>query len=70
VIADTFLFGNPVHGYPTIVVSIMLFSGVQLLSLGVVGEYLARVFEEVKQRPPFVVADVVDYSELPLRRAS
>jgi len=70
VAADTFLFGNPVHGYPTIVVSIMLFSGVQLLSLGVVGEYLARVFEEVKQRPPFVVADVVDYSELPLRRAS
>jgi hypothetical protein len=48
----------------------MLFSGVQLLSLGVVGEYLARVFEEVKQRPPFVVAEVVDYSELPLRRAS
>jgi glycosyltransferase involved in cell wall biosynthesis len=70
VVADTFLFGNPVHGYPTIVVSIMLFSGVQLLSLGVVGEYLARVFEEVKQRPPFVVAAVVDHSELPLRRAS
>jgi len=70
VLANTFLFGNAVRGYPTIVVSIMFFSGVQLLSLGVVGEYLARVFEEVKQRPPFVVADIVDFSELPLRRAS
>lgn len=70
VLAQTFLFGNSVPGYPTLVVSIMFFSGVQLLSLGIVGEYLARVFEEVKQRPPFVVADVVDFSELPLRRAS
>jgi glycosyltransferase involved in cell wall biosynthesis len=70
VVLETFLFGVPVPGYPTIVVSIMFFSGAQLLSLGVVGEYLARVFEEVKQRPGFVVADAADFSELPLRRAS
>ncbi len=70
VVLETFLFGVDVPGYPTIVVSIMFFSGAQLLSLGVVGEYLARVFEEVKQRPGFVVSDVADFSELPLRRAS
>lgn len=69
VVLETFLFGVPVPGYPTIVVSIMFFSGAQLLSLGVVGEYLARVFEEVKQRPGFLVADAADFSELPLRPA-
>jgi hypothetical protein len=70
VVLETFLFGATVPGYPTLVVSIMFFSGVQLLSLGVVGEYLARVFEEVKQRPAFVVSDAADFSELPLRHAS
>jgi hypothetical protein len=70
VVLETFFFGVAPPGYPTIVVSIMFFSGAQLLSLGVVGEYLARVFEEVKQRPGFVVADAADFSELPLRRAS
>jgi hypothetical protein len=42
----------------------MFFSGVQLLSLGVIGAYLGRVFEEVKRRPNFVVADSVDRSRL------
>ncbi len=70
VLVETFLFGADVPGYPTIVVSIMFFSGAQLLSIGVLGEYLARVFEEVKQRPGFVVADAADFSDLPLRRAA
>lgn len=69
VVLETFLFGVNVPGYPTIVVSIMVFSGAQLLSLGVVGEYLARVFEEVKQRPGFLIGDAADFSELPDRRA-
>jgi glycosyltransferase involved in cell wall biosynthesis len=65
VVIETLLLGNSVRGYPTIVVSIMLFSGVQLLSLGVVGEYLARVYEEVKRRPLYLVGDAVDFSGLP-----
>jgi glycosyltransferase involved in cell wall biosynthesis len=64
VILEERWYGIPVPGYPTIVVSIMLFSGVQLLSLGVIGAYLGRVFEEVKRRPNFVVADSVDRSQL------
>jgi hypothetical protein len=56
-----------VPGYPTIVVSIMFFSGVQLLSLGIIGEYLGRVFEEVKRRPNFLVADETDRGRLPPR---
>ncbi len=67
VIVETLVFGAAVPGYPTIVVSIMFFSGVQLLSLGVLGEYLGRVFEEVKQRPNFLIAEDVDFSELPAR---
>ncbi len=60
VVVEELVIGTRVPGYPTIVVSIMFFSGVQLLSLGVIGEYLGRVFEEVKRRPNFVVADDVD----------
>jgi glycosyltransferase involved in cell wall biosynthesis len=53
------LFGVDVPGWPTVVVSIMFFSGVQLLFIGILGEYLARVYEEVKGRPPYIVAEVV-----------
>jgi glycosyltransferase involved in cell wall biosynthesis len=53
--ADYMLNGHGVSGWTTIVVSLMLLSGIQLISLGVVGEYVGRVFAEVKQRPLFVV---------------
>lgn len=47
--------GADVSGWTTIVVGLMLFSGIQLVSLGIVGEYIGRVFEEVKGRPLFIV---------------
>jgi len=47
--------GHVVSGWTTIVVSLMLFSGLQLMSLGVLGEYIGRVFEEVKHRPLYIV---------------
>jgi glycosyltransferase involved in cell wall biosynthesis len=50
-----FLYGHDVSGWTTIVVGLMLFSGIQLISLGVVGEYIGRVFEEVKARPLYIV---------------
>ena len=56
-IVDHWIFGNPVSGWTTIVVGMALLSGVQLISLGVVGEYLARVFDEVKGRPLYVVRE-------------
>lgn len=49
------LYGHAVSGWTTIVVGMMLFSGIQLLSLGVVGEYIARIFAEVKGRPLFLI---------------
>lgn len=49
------LYGHEVGGWTTIVVALMLFSGIQLVSVGIVGEYVARIFEEAKQRPLFIV---------------
>jgi glycosyltransferase involved in cell wall biosynthesis len=58
--ARTMLFGVDTPGFPTLVVSIAFFSGVQLISLGVLGEYVARIFNEVKGRPLYLVAERVE----------
>ncbi|MNV59390.1 hypothetical protein D3C71_1518090 [compost metagenome] len=47
--------GHDVSGWTTIVVGLMGFSGIQLLSLGVVGEYVGHIAEEVKARPVYIV---------------
>jgi dolichol-phosphate mannosyltransferase len=47
----------PVQGFTTIVISVLFLGGIQLLSLGIIGEYLGRVYDEVKRRPPWVIAD-------------
>jgi glycosyltransferase involved in cell wall biosynthesis len=57
IMVKTLLFGADVPGFPTLVVSVMFFAGVQLISLGVLGEYLGRMYEEVKGRPLFLVAE-------------
>ena len=52
------IYGNPVPGWPTVVVSMMFFSGVQLLSIGILGEYIGRIFDEVKRRPLYLLREV------------
>jgi glycosyltransferase involved in cell wall biosynthesis len=52
---DYLVEGNAVSGWTTIVVTLLFFFGVQMIFLGVMGEYLARIFEEVKGRPLFLV---------------
>jgi glycosyltransferase involved in cell wall biosynthesis len=59
VVLEKLLFDTVVPGWPTIVASIMFFSGVQLLFIGVLGEYLARVFDEVKARPNYIIARIM-----------
>jgi len=58
------LDNDPVPGWATIVVGLMFFSGVQLISIGVLGEYMGRVYEEVKQRPRYIVSEYSDNSSL------
>jgi glycosyltransferase involved in cell wall biosynthesis len=55
VVIKTMILGPDTSGWPTIVVAIMFFGGVQLISIGVLGEYIARIFNEVKQRPTYLV---------------
>jgi polyisoprenyl-phosphate glycosyltransferase len=52
---EYFVSGNPVAGWPTLAAGMMFFSGVQLLSIGILGEYVGRIFEEVKGRPIYLV---------------
>ena len=56
VIAEYFLWGIDVPGYATLVVGLMFFSGIQLLSIGVLSEYVGRIYEEVKQRPMYLIS--------------
>jgi glycosyltransferase involved in cell wall biosynthesis len=52
---DHFINGTDVPGWATLVTGMMFFSGVQLLSIGILGEYVGRIFDEVKQRPVYVI---------------
>ena len=51
----TLLFGNPVPGYPSLMTVVLWLGGVQLITLGVIGEYLGRVFDETKRRPLYLI---------------
>jgi glycosyltransferase involved in cell wall biosynthesis len=56
VVGEYFFTGIEVPGYATIVVGMMFFSGIQLLSIGVLAEYVGRIYEEVKQRPTYLIS--------------
>jgi polyisoprenyl-phosphate glycosyltransferase len=58
-VTEKFVFGQPIPGFATVAASIFFLAGVQLLALGVVGEYVGRIFNEVKQRPRYIVANDV-----------
>jgi polyisoprenyl-phosphate glycosyltransferase len=55
VIVWTMLYGDPVRGYPTLIVVVLFLGGLQLMALGMIGEYLGRMFIEVKQRPLYLI---------------
>lgn len=65
IVLETLVYGIAVPGFATLVVSVMFFSGIQLISLGVLGEYIGRIFAEVKRRPLYVVAEEIGPSEAP-----
>lgn len=55
IIIDTILFGNDVKGYPSIVTLISFFGGLQIILLGIIGEYIARIYEQSKNRPHYFI---------------
>ncbi|OYU49007.1 MAG: glycosyltransferase [Rhizobiales bacterium PAR1] len=55
----TIFFGADVPGFPSLIVSVMFLSGIQLVFLGVIGEYVGRIFAEVKRRPLYIVAEEI-----------
>ena len=55
IIAKTLIFGNDLPGYPSLMVVILFLGGIQLMALGVIGEYLGRLFEENKRRPLYLI---------------
>lgn len=64
-IIDTLLFGNPVQGYPSLMVVILFLGGVQLMAIGVIGEYLGRMFDETKGRPLYLLKDYRPAKSIP-----
>ena len=62
-VVRTAIFGIDVPGYASIIVSVLFLSGIQLISLGVLGEYVGRIFTEVEQRPLYLVSERIGFDE-------
>src|SRR3972149_6887844 len=57
ILMETILFGKDVPGYPSLVVSVMVIGGAQLIMIGVLGEYVGKLLSEIKARPVYFVAE-------------
>jgi glycosyltransferase involved in cell wall biosynthesis len=57
ILVETFLFGEQVPGYPSLVVGLMVLGGVQLVMIGIMGEYIGKILSELKARPVYFVAE-------------
>jgi glycosyltransferase involved in cell wall biosynthesis len=55
IFVKTLFFGDPVAGFPTLMITLLFLAGLQMLALGVIGEYVGRTFQEAKKRPLYVV---------------
>src|SRR6476660_6432384 len=57
ILIETFVFGESVPGYPSVIVGLMVLGGVQLIMIGIMGEYLGKILSEIKARPVYFVAE-------------
>ena len=60
IVVKTILWGDPVAGFPTLACLILMLSGIQLLSVGILGQYLAKNYTESKERPVYIVKEELD----------
>ncbi len=59
IIIDTLIFGNEVKGWPSLMVLILFMGGLQFIFIGIIGEYIGRIYDEVKQRPIYIVEKII-----------
>lgn len=57
IVGKTLIYGEPIQGFPTIICTILFLGGCQLLALGIIGEYIGKIYNESKRRPPYIVAE-------------
>ncbi|WP_342359044.1 glycosyltransferase family 2 protein [Terrarubrum flagellatum] len=62
---EALFYGITTPGFPTLIVSVMFFAGIQLMSLGILGEYIGRIFAEVKRRPLYIVEERMGFDDAP-----
>lgn len=62
-LCKTLIWGDPIQGFPTLIIVILFMGGMQLLSIGILGEYLGRIFNETKNRPVYIAKE---YNEVKL----
>lgn len=63
IVIDTLLFGSDVAGWATVAAGIMFSTGIQLVCIGVIGEYVGRLYEEVKQRPLYLIDETISSTQ-------
>ena len=61
IVLKTLFFGDPVAGFPTLITVILFLGGVQLISIGILGEYVGRNYLESKQRPQYLIDDAIGF---------